>query len=496
MVSRNILATLIGNGWTALLGIFFIPLYLHFLGIEAYGLVGFYATLLAFFILLDLGMGATLNREFARLSAKEHSRIEQRNLLRTFEIVYWVLSIGIGLLLFVAAPVIASHWIHAAHIPTASITTSIRIMALTLVVQFPFALYQSALIGLQQHVVMNGVQAAVVTSRGGGAVLILWTISPSIEAFLWWQLFVSLAATTAGAIIVWRSIPGPQKASFRYECLQRLWRFAAAVGAIAAVSAMFSQTDKLILSRWLKLDAFGSYMLAQSLAGVLFSVVLPFSLAVFPRFSQLATANATAQISELYHRACQSLSVLLLPTFLMLVFFSRDILLTWTADPGVANRTARKLSVVAVGAVSFCLAEIPHFLRLAYGWWRPSLVAKVLLILCFLPLARVMTMRFGVIGAAATWAAVNALYLVTVPITHSRILPKEFGRWLREDVGLPLIGGLPVIILAAFLRPTDLSRSEDLLFLMSTWSSAVILAGLLSRGVRASIFMIVRRWSY
>ncbi len=82
MVSRNILATLIGNGWTALLGIFFIPVYLHFLGIEAYGLVGFYATLLAFFILLDLGMGATLNREFARLSANEHSRIEQRNLLR------------------------------------------------------------------------------------------------------------------------------------------------------------------------------------------------------------------------------------------------------------------------------------------------------------------------------------------------------------------------------------------------------------------------------
>jgi len=369
-------------------------------------------------------------------------------------------------------------------------------MALTLTVQFPFALYQSGLMGLQQHVRLNEILAAVVTARSVGAVLILWIISPTIEAFLLWQLIVGLAATVACALIVWRSITDSHRATFQYSYLRRLWRFAGAVGAIAFVTAIFSQADKLILSKWLKLDAFGSYMLAQSLAGALFSVVLPFSLAVFPRFSQLAAANATAQISELYHRASQSLSVLLLPTFLMFVFFSRDILLTWTADPAVATRTALKLSVVAFGAVAFCIAEIPHFLRLAYGWWRPSLVAKVLLILCFLPLARVMTMRFGVIGAAATWAAVNALYLVTVPITHSRILPKEFGRWLREDVGLPLIGGLPVIILAAFLRPTDLSRSEDLLFLMSTWSSAVILAGLLSRDVRASIFMIVRRWSY
>ncbi len=40
----------------------FIPLYIKFLGIEAYGIIGFFTTLQAMFTLLDLGLGYTLNR--------------------------------------------------------------------------------------------------------------------------------------------------------------------------------------------------------------------------------------------------------------------------------------------------------------------------------------------------------------------------------------------------------------------------------------------------
>jgi hypothetical protein len=39
------------------MGLVFIPLYLHFSGIEAYGLIGLFATLQATFSLLDMGLG-------------------------------------------------------------------------------------------------------------------------------------------------------------------------------------------------------------------------------------------------------------------------------------------------------------------------------------------------------------------------------------------------------------------------------------------------------
>ena len=45
MLKRNLIANYLGQGWTALMGLAFIPLYIKYLGIEAYGLIGIFALL-------------------------------------------------------------------------------------------------------------------------------------------------------------------------------------------------------------------------------------------------------------------------------------------------------------------------------------------------------------------------------------------------------------------------------------------------------------------
>jgi len=45
ILKRNIIANFAGQGWTALMALAFVPLYIKFLGIEAYGLIGFFAML-------------------------------------------------------------------------------------------------------------------------------------------------------------------------------------------------------------------------------------------------------------------------------------------------------------------------------------------------------------------------------------------------------------------------------------------------------------------
>jgi len=44
---RNVLAGLINSTWTVLLGLAVVPMYLKYLGIEAYGLIVFFMTLQA-----------------------------------------------------------------------------------------------------------------------------------------------------------------------------------------------------------------------------------------------------------------------------------------------------------------------------------------------------------------------------------------------------------------------------------------------------------------
>ncbi len=103
-IKQNILANYLGNIWTAVMGLVFIPLYLHFLGIEAYGLVGIFATLGAMFRVLDMGLSATLTRELPRLQVKRDSTQEMRDTVRTLEIIYWLVGTAIGIIVFLLAP--------------------------------------------------------------------------------------------------------------------------------------------------------------------------------------------------------------------------------------------------------------------------------------------------------------------------------------------------------------------------------------------------------
>src|SRR5689334_22317182 len=97
-LKKNIAANFAGSVWTGVVSLVFIPLYLRFMGVEGYGLVGFFMTLQAVLALLDAGLATTLNREFARLSSTDDSAPAMRRLLRTFETIYWGVAVGAGVL--------------------------------------------------------------------------------------------------------------------------------------------------------------------------------------------------------------------------------------------------------------------------------------------------------------------------------------------------------------------------------------------------------------
>jgi hypothetical protein len=55
-LKKNVIANYFGIGWQALMGVAFVPLYIKYLGMEAYGLIGIFAILQAWLVLLDMGM--------------------------------------------------------------------------------------------------------------------------------------------------------------------------------------------------------------------------------------------------------------------------------------------------------------------------------------------------------------------------------------------------------------------------------------------------------
>ena len=109
-----------------LIGIALVPLYVRFMGAEAYGLIGFYAVLQGWFMLLDVGFTPTMTREAARSRGNAIDRCELRILLRALEAIFIAIALlGASVIAF-GSPFIAKDWLNVQHLPIREVENSLK----------------------------------------------------------------------------------------------------------------------------------------------------------------------------------------------------------------------------------------------------------------------------------------------------------------------------------------------------------------------------------
>jgi O-antigen/teichoic acid export membrane protein len=481
-ISRNIVANFIGTLWTGAMGPLLVSVYVHFLGIEAYGLVGILTTLQLLFTLLDLGLSTTINREMARLSVRQQGPEMARDLVRTAEILYWSSAVVIGAVTLLLSPLIAHDWLRPQALSPAAIQQAFFVMGLILAFQFPFALYSGGLMGLQRQVLLNVIIVGATTVRGLGSILVLWLVAPTIQTFFLWQFVSYVLQTLVTAFVLWRSLPsGTTRPRFRWSLLLTIWRFAAGMFGISFFALLLTQTDKIILSRLLPLEKFGYYTLATTVASALLVVVTPIFAAVFPRFSQLVLSQGSTLLRSLYHYSCQLVTVTMLPLTVTIVLFSTEILRVWTRNPAVVEHAHLLVSLLAIGTALNGFMSVPFALQLATGWTKLSFYQNMIGVAVLIPLLFWMANRYGAIGAAVIWILINAGYVfIGIQIMHTRLLKGEKRTWYVRDIGVPLAGIVSVALVERFLFPTGQSWPVTVAGLMVVLFSAAIAACLLT----------------
>jgi len=465
-LTRNLAASLIGGAWASTLSLLFIPTYLRFLGGEAYGLIGLHATLQALFTLFDLGLGATLNRGLAHLSADPDSRPRQADLLRTFEVVYFAIARGLGALLFAAAPLVAAHWVHSRELTPPDVIAAVRLMAILCTLQFPSALYQAGLLGLERHVRLNAIAVAGSTLRAGGAVLVLLLVSRSIVAFFAWQAVVTALNTVVMFAAAWHVLGRVTRARFDRRILLAQWRLAASLSANALALACITQADRVILSGAVPLADLGYYSLGGTVAGALWFVILPVNAAVSPRFAKLLAAKDQAALAAVFHKSCQTIALLALPVGVTLVAYSHAIVDVWTGDAVAAHRAGLVVPLLATGTTLWALTSVPACLQYAGGWTRLMLTTSLGSAVVLVPAAVYAVSRVGAPGAALVWLVVNVAYFAPATLMFRLVLPEERRRWWVRDVGLPLGAAVAVGAVLRALMPPALDRTLTVGYLL------------------------------
>lgn len=460
MIRKNIIANLVGRIWSVVSVYLFLPLYLKFLGIEAFGLVGFYSTLLGVLSLADIGLTATLSREMARLVVQENSARRMGDLIRTYETLYLCISLALMAIVGIGAPFITENWLRASALSSDKITLSIRLMGMAIALQLPANLYSGGLFGLQKQVLSNLLQIAWGVWRGGGAVLVLWLLSPTIIMFSAWQLIANAAYCFMIRYSLWRVLPDravPPRCS--KEVLRETWNYAAGMAGICFFSSILTQTDKLVVSKMLSLETFGYYTLAGTLAMAPLILTGPISIAVFPQLTSLVSQAETATLKRLYHDTCGLVSVAVFPFGLTLALYGGPFILAWTGSAKAAQTAGLTASLLLLGSVIQAVLIIPYYLALAHGNTKLNLVLGIVSLVLITPLLIFLIMKYGIVGGGISWLTMN---LCTLPpyiyFIHHHFLVGELKMWALQDIGRPLLSALPIVLLGRWFLPMPTSR--------------------------------------
>jgi O-antigen/teichoic acid export membrane protein len=485
----NLAANLMGSAWAMLVQLVCIPLYVKFMGVEAYGLVGFYLMLQAMLQILDLGLSPTMNREMARYSVEPEKANDARDLVRTLEVGYWLIGVLISLALITAAPWIAVHWIKANGIPVGGLREAVTLMGVLAFFQWPMSFYQGGLTGLRKQVLFNLLRILGSTATNGGAVLALWLISPTIHVFFLWLVASNAVMVLVWTVFFWKSLPeGSRSAQLRPNLLRNIGYFAAGMSGIATFSLILGQADKLVLSRVLDLKVFGYYTIAGVFGTGLVLIVSSVFNTIFPQFSALVAQGDEAAIIRLYHKGTQLMLLLIIPLTAVLALFSVEVLQLWTRNPDVARNAGPIASILVLAAAINGLMFLPFTLQLAYGWTSLGLKITIFLTIIVIPGVWFMAKYYGPVGAAYVFLGLQLInMLIGVPLTHRRLLRQEMTKWFLQDIAPPLAASVLVVGLARLFVSTPMPPLATFGVLLLILLAALLAATSVAPQIRCSL---------
>lgn len=442
-IKKNLIANYFGVGWSSVMSIIFLPFYLHFIGPEGYGFIGFFAMLSVSLSSLDAGLGALATREAAAYSgANDERKCGIVTLLHSIEILLYGISLTIGLIVSLSAPLIVKHWLNVPENLMHSATWAVGWMGLTIAIQFPTSFYSGCLNGFQRQVSLNVINIIGSTLRGGGAVLILWLISPTVEAFFAWQVLGAVGMLIAFRVSFVKSFDVASKGlRFSLQSLKKVRHFLGGMGAINITALLLTQLDKIILSSALPLAAFGYYSLAWMLGNTLtVRLAGPVFSAYYPKITQLKEMIHTELMMKAYLQACNIMSVVVVSLSLWLAIFSQDILLLWTHNPVVAENASGALSVIAIGTMLNAFMHMPYAMQLAHSYTRLALGQNIASVILIAPMTWYFATHYSLTVAALPWLIVNAAgVFIAAPLMHRLLGFSGLRDWYLKSLFKPIL---------------------------------------------------------
>lgn len=491
-LKHNIFANYLSTIYVTVVGIVILPLYIRYMGAEAYGLVGFFTMLQAMFALLDLGLTPTISRETARNKAGVTTSQEYRGLVRALSIIFAIIALVGGGLLFSLSSTISGDWLNIEKLPLAEVVFSLQVMSISVALRWMGGLYRGVVTGNEKIVWLSGFNAFLATLRFIIVLPVMFYFGANITVFFLYQLIIAalelmVLVTKARSLLPLLSSEQKLKLGWTLAPVRPLIRFSLSIALTSSIWVFVTQTDKIIISKLLTLTEYGYFTLAVLVAGGIHLLASPVGVALRPRLANLFAEGKDEELLSLYNASTQFVAIIVSSAVATVVLFAPHILFVWTGSKEISDIVADTLVLYTIGYGMQALGAFPFYLQFAVGKLRLHVIGSVLFALILIPSILYLVSAYGMIGAGWAWLLCNSVFFVFwVPIIHHSLYKGLHIRWIFKEI-MPIVVSL--FIMALIFRnffAIDLTSSVEmtLLNIVGFGIASLIVAVVMARDVR------------
>ncbi|MFZ1388640.1 MAG: oligosaccharide flippase family protein [Thiolinea sp.] len=407
MLRKNILANYIGTGATVLAPILALPWYLELLGKEQFGLISFIMILQSLLGLLDAGLSQILVREIAtRFDGSYKGKLSTISLVVSFERVYWLLSICIGIITLLLVDVIVGHWLQLDSLPIITTKTALYGAIIVFMIQFPASIYRSTLIGIQYQVLLNKILFFSTWFKHIGGILVLILI-PSILSYLTWQIFSIALETLIRRYFAWKIIEKKsQKIKPSYEEIKNLWIPALGMSVSVLLGALTVQMDRIILSKMTTIEQLGYYTIAATVAIGLLQLISPLFQAALPRAVQM---KKEGELTAFNIKILKIILIIITFSIILFSIASETLLSMWIHDEEAELIVHPILKILLIGTALNAIYNIGYMNWLVRKRTDLILQVNIVSLIIAIVFTPIFIEWYGTIGAALSWLVINLI---------------------------------------------------------------------------------------
>ena len=487
-IARNTIFTAIGSVVTVAVMLFTVPVYLHLVGLERYGILAIVWAILTYFGLVELGVSGALVQRIASGKTSPNEKVD----------LYWTalaMNVVMGLLGGAALWLAIGPIISTMSFSTEAMKTELRsagpLIAALLPVMTLRVINNGVLIGSQRF----QASAVLSTLETISAAIVPLVVAAWFTVSLFWLILSILAVRIAFAglsfLVMLPSLPYFRPRFPDIMLAKSLFSYGVWLTASSIIGPLMTYFDRFMIGSMLGVSQVPFYSIPQTLLQQVSHIPRALGTVLIPRFSSFENESAA---TELGIKAIQVMMIVMTPVCVVMILVIEPFLVYWLNEEFALSASAVAI-VITLGAWPSALARIP--ISLLYGRNRPDLVVKAQMIELFpyFLLLFVMIQSYGILGVAIAWTfrvTVDMVLLGKLSGVLTAMIYKSLWPFLMLSIACLISGLQPMDSVLRWILAATLSG------IVAFWvfrNMPPELLAFLNR-VRVSIIFLPSRWFY